>query len=47
MWPLKVASVLGRYLVTSSAVKPGHDIKVLCLMAWMKVILYGLKKAAR
>ena len=45
VWPLKVASVLGRYLDTSSAVMPGHDVKPLRLMAWMKVLLDELKQA--
>ena len=45
VWPLTVASVLGRYLATSSAVNPGHDVKALRLMAWMKVLLDELKQA--
>ena len=39
-----VASVFGRYLATSSAVNPCHDVKSLRLMAWMKVLLDGLNK---
>ena len=46
MWPLVVAFVLGRYVSTGSAVKPGHDVKALRLLAWMKVILGGLKQAS-
>ena len=46
MWPLTVASVLGGYLANSSDVSPGYDVKSLRLMAWMKVILYGLKQAS-
>ena len=44
MWPLTVASVLRRYLATRYAIKPGHDVKALFLMAWMKVIMDGLKQ---
>ena len=46
VWPFKVASVLGRYLSTRSDINPGHDMKALCLMAWIKVLLDGLKQAA-
>ena len=46
MWTLTVASVLGRYLATSSAVKPCHDVKALHFMYWTKVLLDGLKQAA-
>ena len=45
MWPLAVASVLGRYLATISAVKPGHDVKALRFMARMKVLLDGPKQS--
>ena len=41
-----VASVLCRYLDTSSDVKPGHVVKPLRLMAQMKVILDGMMQAA-
>ena len=47
MWSLEVASFLGRYLATSFAVKIGRDVKAFCLMDWMKVLLDGLKQAAR
>ena len=46
VWPFKVASVLGRYLSTRSDINPGHDMKAFCLMAWIKVLLDGLKQAA-
>ena len=46
MWPLTVASVLGKYFATSSAVRPGQEINALFFMALMKVIFYGLKHAA-
>ena len=46
MWTLTVSSVLDRYLATISAVKPVHDVKALCFMAWIKVLLDGLKQAA-
>ena len=47
MWYLEVASFLGRYLATSFAVKIGRDVKAFRLMDWMKVLLDGLKQAAR
>ena len=46
MWPLTVASVLVKYLATSSAVNPGQEVNALLLMAFMKVLLEGLKHAA-
>ena len=46
IWPLTVASVLARCLDTSSTVKPGHGVKLLRLMACMRVILDGLKQAS-
>ena len=46
MWPLTVASVLGNYLATSSAVNPGQEVNALLLMDFMKVLLEGLKHAA-
>ena len=46
MWPLTVASVLGKYLATSSAVNPGQEVNALLLMAFMKVLLEWLKHAA-
>ena len=46
MWPLTVASVLGKYFATKSAVNPGQEVNALLLMAFMKVLLAGLKHAA-
>ena len=46
MWPLNVASVLGKYLATSSAVNPGQEVNTLLFMTLMNVILEGPKHAA-
>ena len=44
-WPLMVASDLGRRcLLTSSAVRPGHVVKYLALMAMINVEVAGLKQ---
>ena len=46
VWPLAVASILGRYLEMRSVVKPVHDVKALCLINWMNMLLDGLKQSA-
>ena len=46
VWPLTIASVLGQYFATSSAVRPGQVVNALFLMALMKFLLEGLKHAA-
>ena len=46
MWLLTVASVLGKYFANKSAINPGQEVNALLLMAFMKVLLAGLKHAA-
>ena len=46
MCPLMVASVLVRYLLTSSTVSPGQDAKAFLLIVSIKVRFVGLKHAA-
>jgi hypothetical protein len=43
--PLAVARVFGRYLRTSSAVRPGHVAKKFFLIAFVQVEIGGLKHA--
>ena len=46
MCPVMVASVLGRYFLTSSTVSPGQDANAFLLIASTKVRFVGLKYVA-
>ena len=46
MWPISVAGNLGRYLLTTSVVRPGHDCKKTLFIALSHVEVDGLNAAA-
>ena len=46
MWPIAVAGDLGRYLLTTSVVRPGQDWKTPFFIALSHVVVEGLNAAA-